>query len=83
MTVPVPTFKCPYCEKENLAQMDLSGDMPTGVLQLCDCPEFRKAWEADHRAKMERRKQAQRGGIRSRSIIHVGRTPGPTGKIYK
>lgn len=79
----VPTFKCPYCAKETTSEVDFSGEMPTGTMQLCDCPQFRAVWEADHRAKMERKKIAQRSGARSSSIIHVGRTPMPTGRKHR
>lgn len=77
----VPTFKCPYCAKETQAQIDFSGDTPTGMLSMCDCPEFRVAWEADHRAKIERQKVARRNATTSRSIVHVGRTPNVTGRV--
>ncbi len=77
----VPTYKCRYCQKEIVAQMDFSGDIPSGTLPICDCKENRDAWERDHRALMELRKKANREtNVRSRSIVHVGRTPGPTGR---
>lgn len=77
----IPTYKCNYCQKEIAAEMDFSGIMLSGTLSICDCKENRDAWEREHRARMEQRKQANRGSeIRSRSIVHVGRTPGPTGR---
>jgi len=76
----IPTYTCPHCEASITASVDFSSDMPTGMLQLCDCPQARAAWELEHRAAMERRKNASRGGVRSRSIITTGRTPRP-GKL--
>lgn len=77
----VPTFKCPYCEKDSKPEVDTTGEIPVGTLIMCDCPEARAAWEAKHRADMERRKNATRGSsVRSRSIVNVGRTPHPNGK---
>lgn len=77
----VPTFTCPHCENEVKPTIDTTGEIPVGVLQLCDCPGARAAWEQQHRAAMEARKNALRGtAIRSRSIIHAGRTSQPTGK---
>lgn len=76
----VPTYKCKFCEKETAASMDFSGDVPSGVLSLCDCQESRAAWEREHRAQIEQRKQALRNSANTRSIIHVGRTPHPTGR---
>lgn len=77
----VPTFKCPYCDKESTPRVDSTGEMPVGLMVMCDCPEARAAWETQHRADMERRKNALRGSsVRSRSIIHAGRTPHPMGK---
>lgn len=57
--------------------MDLSGEMPVGMMTMCDCPESRAAWETQHRAEIEARKNANRGTARSRSVIHAGRTPMP------
>lgn len=76
----VPTYKCKFCDKETPATMDFSGDMPTGMLSICDCPESRATWEREHRAQVEQRKQALRNSSKNRSIIHVGRTPVPTGR---
>lgn len=75
------SFKCPYCEKESTPTVDTTGEMPVGLLVMCDCPEARAAWETKHRADMEARKNAARGtNVRSRSIVHAGRTPQPMGK---
>lgn len=80
----IPTYTCPHCQEQISASVDFSGEMPTGMLQLCDCPQARTAWETEHRAAMERKKNASRGGVRSGSIIHVGRTPRPNSKLrYK
>lgn len=77
----VLVFKCPYCEKEQQPRIDTSQEIATGVLAICDCKESREAWEIQHRADMERKKNAQRGStLRSKSIVHAGRTPHPTGK---
>lgn len=77
----VPTYKCSYCQKEITAEMDFSGDMLSGTLPVCDCKENRDAWERQHRAQMELRKKANRdSSVRSRSIVHVGRTPSPMGR---
>lgn len=76
----VPTYVCGYCGSESKPVVDSTGEMPVGTMILCDCPESRQAWETQHRAEMERRKAASRGtSIRSRSIVHVGRTPQPVG----
>jgi phage terminase large subunit GpA-like protein len=77
-------YICPHCGNESKPKIDTTGEMPVGMLVMCDCPEARKAWEADHRAKMEARKNATRNAsVRSRSIIHAGRTPSPVGKRSK
>lgn len=78
----VPTFTCPHCQKDSKPEVDMTGEIPVGTMVLCDCPESRAAWEAEHRATIERRKNAARGGMRSRSIIHAGRVPVPN-KRYK
>ena len=71
----IPSFKCPYCENEVKPTIDTTGVMPVGLLPLCDCPDARTAWETQHRAQMEQRKNAMRGGsVRSRSLVNVGRT---------
>lgn len=80
----VPTYICDYCGSESKPIIDSTGEMPVGTMILCDCKESRAAWEAQHRADMERRKAASRGSaIRSRSIVHVGRTPQPVGTQRK
>ena len=65
----IPTFKCPYCDKESTPTMDMTGEMPVGMMVACDCSESRKAWETQHRAEVERRKNARRN-----SLTQVGRT---------
>lgn len=78
----VPSFTCPYCDSESKPTVDTTGEMPVGLMTMCDCPQSRAAWETQHRADIERRKNAARGtGVRSRSIVHVGRTPAPNGKL--
>lgn len=80
----VPTYVCPYCDKESTPTVDTTGEMPVGMMVLCDCPEARAAWETQHRADIERRKNAARGSsVCSRSIIHVGRTPQPMGRKHR
>jgi len=73
-----PVFKCPYCEKDIKPTIDFTGDMPVGMMPVCDCPESRQAWEAQHRAEVEARKNALRNGrIRASNLLTVGRTTPP------
>jgi len=77
-------FQCPFCEKSMKPEINTTGEIPVGTLTLCDCPESRAAWETKHRAEMEARKNLNRGtAVRSRSIVHIGRVPGSTGKRYR
>ena len=61
MSAYTPAFTCEYCEKE------MSVDMATpelGAVGACGCAESRSAWEAGHRAEMERRKRAKGKRVR-------------------
>jgi|LakMenE01Jun11ns_1017448.scaffolds.fasta_scaffold9956643_5 hypothetical protein len=76
----LPAFKCQYCAKETKPQIDFSGEVPTGMLQLCDCSQARASWEAEHRARIERQKTLRRSTVHARSLVHTGRSPTTTVK---
>lgn len=65
------TFTCPFCETVHTGTVDMTGEMPTGILPQCDCKEFREDWERKHRAEIEQRKQRRR----NTPLTQVGREP--------
>jgi len=51
----VPSFKCTHCGSVKASRV--SGDQ--GLFVPCGCDDAQKAWEQEHRASVERRKQAR------------------------
>lgn len=56
-------FVCKHCGEPMKSSFSFDGGNPTGMLQLCDCDGARKAWEAEHRATIEARKNARRASV--------------------
>lgn len=70
-----PVFKCPYCDSDMKPNIDTTGVMPVGMMAMCDCLEARQAWETQHRAEVEARKNAsRRGRVREANLLYLGRT---------
>lgn len=58
-----PSFICPHCNNVIQAKMangTTMGGLAFGHVPACSCPESQKAWEAEHRARIESRKRAKR-----------------------
>lgn len=56
-----PYYVCPHCDQVVEAQVSLStthGGLQGGYQPMCGCKDSLKHWEQNHRAAMERRKQA-------------------------
>lgn len=75
-----PVYKCPYCETELTATIDTTGETPVGVLPVCTCPAAFAAWETEHRAAIERRKQRRRNERNNMPLHFAGRTTIPRRK---